>query len=105
MKASTLLVSRAGATTLCEITALGMPSILIPSPYVPNNHQYFNAMALVDKKAAIMLEEKDLSASSLKELIDSLINDDERLNELKKNALKMANASTINDIICEIEKL
>ena len=105
MKASTLLVSRAGATTLCEITALGMPSILIPSPYVPNNHQYFNALALVDNKAAIMLEEKDLSANSLKELVDSLINDDERLNELKKNALKMANASTINDIICEIEKL
>ena len=105
MKASTLLVSRAGATTLCEITALGMPSILIPSPYVPNNHQYFNALALVDNKAAIMLEEKDLSASNLKELIDSLINDDEKLNELRKNALKMASASTIDDIICEIEKL
>ena len=105
MKASTLLVSRAGATTLCEITALGMPSILIPSPYVPNNHQYFNALALVDNKAAIMLEEKDLSANSLNKLVDSLINDDEKLNELRKNALKMANASTIDDIICEIEKL
>ncbi|MBR3227115.1 MAG: UDP-N-acetylglucosamine--N-acetylmuramyl-(pentapeptide) pyrophosphoryl-undecaprenol N-acetylglucosamine transferase [Erysipelotrichaceae bacterium] len=47
MRSSDLLVSRAGATTLCEITSLGMPAILIPSPYVPNNHQYYNAMSLL----------------------------------------------------------
>ena len=105
MKASKLLVSRAGATTLCEITALGMPSILIPSPYVPNNHQYFNALALVNEKAAIMLEEKDLSASSLNKLVSEIINDDNKLEELSKNALKLANTSAIGDIICEIEKL
>ena len=60
MKNSTLLVSRAGATTLAEITAMGMPAILIPSPYVPNNHQYYNAKSLIDKNAALMIEEKDL---------------------------------------------
>ena len=105
MKASSLLVSRAGATTLCEITSLGMPSILIPSPYVPNNHQYFNALALVNEKAAIMLEEKDLSASSLNKLVAGLINDDDKLKELSENALKLANTSAIEDIICEIERL
>ncbi len=105
MAASDLLVSRAGATTLCEITSIGMPSVLIPSPYVPNNHQFFNANALVKNDAAIMIEEKDLSASFLKEKIDSIINDEERLNALRTNSLKMANKSVIDDIIEEIEKL
>ena len=82
-----------------------MPSILIPSPYVPNNHQYFKALALVNEKAAIMLEEKDLSASSLNKLVSEIINDDNKLEELSKNALKLANTSAIGDIICEIEKL
>ena len=105
MKASSLLVSRAGATTLAEITALGMPSILIPSPYVPNNHQYFNALALVDKKAALMIEEKDLTPTSLKEKIDSVINDDACLASLRENALKLTSGSVIEDIVSEIEKL
>lgn len=105
MKASTLLVSRAGATTLCEITSLGMPSILIPSPYVPNNHQYHNAMALVNKKAACLIEEKDLSPKLLKDTIDSLINDDKKLEELSKNALSLKSDSVIEDIVREIEKL
>ena len=105
MKASDLLVSRAGATTLCEITALGMPAILIPSPYVPNNHQYFNALALVENDAALMIEEKDLSAISLKEKIDSIINDVDTLNSLANNAKSMANSTVIEDIVEKIEKL
>lgn len=105
MKASDLLVSRAGATTLCEITALGMPAILIPSPYVPNNHQYFNALALVKNDAALMIEEKDLNAISLKEKIDSIINDVDTLNSLANNAKSMANSTVIEDIVEKIEKL
>ena len=105
MQVSDLLVCRAGATTLSEITSLGMPAIIIPSPYVPNNHQYYNAKALVDNNAALMLEEKDLNASSLKEMIDSIINDEVRLNTLSKNARKMSNDSVLEDIIKEIEQL
>ena len=105
MAASDLLISRAGATTLSEITSLGMPSILIPSPYVPNNHQFFNAFALVKNDAALMIEEKDLTPNFLKEKIDSIINDEEKLSALSNNALKMANENVIEDIIEEIEKL
>lgn len=105
MKASDLLISRAGATTLCEITALGMPSILIPSPYVPNNHQYYNALSLVNKQAALMIEEKDLTASYLKKKIDSIINDKAILNSLACNAKKMANKTVIDDIVNKIENL
>ena len=59
------LVSRAGATTIAEITALGIPTILIPSPYVTANHQVKNAMALVKNGAAAMITEDQLDGRSL----------------------------------------
>lgn len=105
MKNSDLLICRAGATTISEIEAIGVASILIPSPYVPNNHQYHNGMALVNKGAAIMIEEKDLSGEMLKEYVDSLINDELRLNDLRTNALKLGNPSVMNDIINEVESI
>lgn len=105
MKTSNLLISRAGATTLTEIVSLGMPSILIPSPYVPNNHQHYNAKALVDNGAALMIEEKDLNSQILKETINSIINDEEKLEGLKVNARKLANDRVLEDIIEKIEAL
>lgn len=105
MNNSDLLVCRAGATTLCEISALGIPAILIPSPFVPNNHQYYNGKALVDKGAAIMIEEKDLSGEKLNDMINSLINDDERLKTMSENAKKLGNPHVLDDIIEEVEKL
>ena len=102
---SSLLVSRAGATTLSEICAMGMPSILIPSPYVPNNHQFYNAMALIDKNAALLLEEKDLSPASLKAIIEKSINDEELLKSLHENAIKLSNPKVLDEIVKEIEKL
>lgn len=105
MKSSTLLLSRAGATTLAEITAIGMPSILIPSPYVPNNHQYYNAKALVDLDAAVMLEEKDLSAQSIRDLVEEYMHDDAKREEIAKNAKTQGNSHVIEDIITRIESL
>ena len=105
MANSSLLVSRAGATTLSEICAIGMPSILIPSPYVPNNHQFYNAMALIDKNAALLLEEKDLSPASLKAIIEKSINDEELLKSLHENAIKLSNPKVLDEIVKEIEKL
>ena len=105
MKNSTLLVCRAGATTLSEIAAIGMPAILIPSPYVPNNHQYYNGLALVDKNAALMIEEKDLTGQILYETINDIINDDEKLKELSKNALQLGNPSVMQDIIEAVESI
>ena len=61
MKNADVMVSRAGASTISEIVSLKVPTVFIPSPYVPNNHQYKNAMDLVKKGAGLILEEKDLS--------------------------------------------
>lgn len=105
MKNATLLICRAGATTLSEICAIGIPSILIPSPYVPNNHQYYNGKALCDKNAAVMIEEKDLSGTKLNDTVNELLNDEKRLKQLADNALKLGNPEVLSDIIIEIEKI
>lgn len=89
MQLADLLVSRCGASTLSEIIALKLPSILIPSPYVPDNHQYKNAIDLINNKAGHLLEEKDLSASKLVSTIDLLINNKHTLANMKYNLSKM----------------
>ncbi len=83
-----LVVSRSGST-VAELLTLGMPSILAPSPNVAENHQYFNAKSLSDKNAAILIEDKNLK-NELAEKIFSLAFDENKLAELKKNALAMA---------------
>lgn len=85
MKITDLMVTRAGASTLSEVIALGVPSIIIPSPFVANNHQYINALDLVNKDAALMIEEKDLKEGVLSKKIDEVIFDDGKLSSMKKN--------------------
>ena len=68
-----------------DLIALGVPSIIIPSPFVANNHQYINALDLVNKDAAIMIEEKELKEGILVETIDKIINSNDKLNEMKNN--------------------
>ncbi|MBQ9531471.1 MAG: undecaprenyldiphospho-muramoylpentapeptide beta-N-acetylglucosaminyltransferase [Eubacterium sp.] len=90
MAAADLVVGRAGASSLSEIEAMGKASILIPSPYVAENHQFHNAMALVNRNAARIIEEKDLSSESLGKMMDELLSDKETLFEIQKNAKDMA---------------
>ena len=89
MKKTDVMISRAGASTLSELIALEVPSILIPSPYVANNHQYLNALDLVNQNAALMIEEKDLEEGSLIKKVDELINNEEKMEEIKVNLRKM----------------
>ncbi|MDO5568974.1 MAG: undecaprenyldiphospho-muramoylpentapeptide beta-N-acetylglucosaminyltransferase [bacterium] len=85
MKITDLMISRAGASTISEITSLEIPTIFIPSPYVPSNHQYLNALDLVNQQAGFLLEEKDLTSDKLIKDIDSIINDNSLLETTKKN--------------------
>ena len=101
MKKADLVVTRCGASTLAEVISLKLPSILIPSPYVPNNHQYINGMDFVNKEAGIMIEEKDLTGELLVEKIDELINDDKRLEKMKENLADLG----INDSASQIYEL
>lgn len=90
MAAADVVVCRCGAITLSEIQIMGKPSVLIPSPNVAENHQYHNAMALVKENAAVVIEEKDLTAEKLTEEIDKLLTDKEKLASFAQNAKKMA---------------
>jgi UDP-N-acetylglucosamine--N-acetylmuramyl-(pentapeptide) pyrophosphoryl-undecaprenol N-acetylglucosamine transferase len=74
-----LVVCRAGAGTLAEITTSGRPSILVPYPHAADDHQRFNALALVDRGAAVMIEDRNLSGASLKQALETLKNDGEAL--------------------------
>nr|WP_295971545.1 undecaprenyldiphospho-muramoylpentapeptide beta-N-acetylglucosaminyltransferase [uncultured Bacillus sp.] len=84
-----LTVARAGATTLAELTSLGIPSILIPSPYVTNNHQEKNARSLSDHGAAELLLEKDLTSEKLLDTIDQILLNKDRLREMKHAAKEL----------------
>lgn len=90
MSAADVVICRAGASTLSEIEALGKASILIPSPNVAENHQYHNAMALVNNDAAVIIEEKDLTGERIIALADELVINDERRNTIGRNARNMA---------------
>lgn len=85
-----LVISRAGATSIAELMAFGVPSILIPSPYVANNHQYFNALACVNQEAALMIEEKELTENKLSQMIRSTLKNKELLKTLKENTQQLA---------------
>lgn len=71
------VVGRAGATSMSEITALGLASILIPSPNVTDDHQTKNAQSLVDKQAAIMIKDDELTGETLVKELDELMLDNE----------------------------
>lgn len=103
MKSADLIISRAGASTIAEIVATKIPSILIPSPYVANNHQYYNALALVKNKVSIMIEEKDLDKDRLIKEIKNIFAS-KKYEKIKENLKKMLDVSPSTIILDEIVK-
>lgn len=90
MAAADLIICRAGAITLSELLACGKPAILIPSPYVAENHQYHNAMTLKRIGAAEIIEEKELTTEKLVQLVSNLIENKHRLDAMSSAAQKGA---------------
>lgn len=94
-----VIVSRSGATTIAEITALGIPSILIPSPYVTADHQTKNAISLVSEQAAELLTESNLDGSSLVEKIDSLMMNDLHRKDMSEKSKKLGKPKATDELI------
>ena len=92
-----LLVARAGATTIAELTVLGIPSILIPSPHVAENHQYFNAKSLADNNAAVLINDSDVN-DVLKNKILEVASDKNLLKSLSENAKRISKPDAANVI-------
>ncbi len=105
MAAADLVICRAGAITLSELCCCGKPSVLIPSPYVAENHQYHNAMTLKKAGAAEVLEEKDLTGQSLIDTVSKIIDNKpllERMgNAARKHAITDAN-KRIYDVLMQL---
>ncbi len=102
--AADVVVSRAGALSVSELSLVGKPVIFIPSPNVAEDHQTKNAMAYVSNGAAILLKDSE-TEGMLKEKVDELLKDETKMVELGKNIRAMAKPNAAEDICNEIYRL
>lgn len=105
LAAADLVISRAGALTLAELQAAGRASILIPSPNVAENHQYYNALELQKAGAALVIEEKNLTGEGLIQAVESLLAEPGRLEVMGKMARAMAEPESLNKITARLLRL
>jgi UDP-N-acetylmuramate--alanine ligase len=97
--ASDVLVARAGASTVAEIAAVGVPSVLVPWPAAAEDHQRLNARWLAEAKAAELIEEAQLSTDVLFERITELLRDDEAREAMSRRARKLGEASRSDGLV------
>lgn len=102
--AADLVISRAGASSCSEFMLTGMPSVLIPSPYVAGDHQTENAKAMSEAGASEFLKDED-AVGALPELVNNLINDQVKLKAMNSAALKLAKPDAAKVIAKEILEL
>ncbi len=103
-KLSDLVICRAGANTIAEISAVGIPAILIPYPYATDNHQYWNAYELAKIGGAMIIKQDELKPEKLTELVSNLFRNDEELDNMKKinkSLSKPFAAEHVVDKICQ----
>ncbi len=99
MCAADLIISRAGAMTITELTEVGRPSILVPYPNAAENHQYYNAMTLVNENAAVLIEDKELTKERLVDEVSRLYQDSARLSAMEENAGKLRKENAADRIL------
>lgn len=105
LAAADLVISRAGALTLAEISAVGRAAVLIPSPNVAENHQYYNAMQLEKLGAARVLEEKNLGQGALQKTVDEITHSQASLMEMGAKARALAQPDSLEKIWTHLEQL
>ncbi len=105
LKTTDLIISRAGASTIAEITAIGLPSILVPSPYVTHNHQLMNAKELENINACKIIEEKDFTSETVLDEIDNILNNPTLYKEMHLKASSLSVKDSATKFYNEIKKL
>ncbi len=103
-KAADLVISRAGASSISELSLLGKPSILVPSPNVSEDHQTKNSLALVKKDATILIKDDEAMGKLIPTALE-IINDENKLKSLSENIIKMAHPDATDKIVDEVIKL
>ena len=99
-----VIVSRAGALSISELSIVGKPCILVPSPNVAEDHQTKNAMALVNKDAAMFIKDSEAADKLLQKAVDT-VNNEEKINSLSENIKKLGLTNSADVIADEIIKL
>lgn len=99
IQAADLVISRAGASTLTEIVLSHVPSILIPSPNVAEDHQRYNASVIENHGAGVMLEEKNLNRTLFIETIEALLDDSDRRAHMAEACDGIANPRAVDEIV------
>ena len=105
LKNTDLIVTRAGASTMSEILSLNLPAIFIPSPYVANNHQYYNAMQIKNNGGGEVIEEKHLTSDKLVSIINEVLNNHVLYEEMKNNLQKMSMNNSSDLIYQKLKEL
>ena len=105
MNISDIIVARSGAMTVTEIANLGKPSILVPLPNVSHNHQLYNAKVLEKINAAKIILDDEMKAETLNNMIEEIVLDKNKIEEMGKNALKVSTIDAEEKIYSEIKKL
>jgi len=105
MKSTDLCISRAGATTIAELTAIGLPSILVPSPHVTHNHQFMNAKELEIVNACTIVEEKDFNAETILNNIDTILGDKNLYIQMKQASKSLGVPDSATRFYNEIKEL
>ncbi|MDO5044781.1 MAG: undecaprenyldiphospho-muramoylpentapeptide beta-N-acetylglucosaminyltransferase [Coriobacteriia bacterium] len=105
LKAADLVVSRAGASSLAEISALAVPSILIPYPFATQDHQAKNAQALLDVGAAYLFRDTELDSEAFKVKLFELLTDEQGREKLRAGAQKLASEGSAAKLASAVESL
>lgn len=100
LAAADIAISRSGALTVAELAVTGTPAVLIPSPNVTGNHQFFNAKAVADHGGALIIEEKELDTVNLGSILYDLYKDPQKLAQMSSDMKKLGNLEAV-DVIYE----
>ena len=105
INAADLVVSRSGATTVCELNYTGVATIYVPYPLAANDHQTKNAKLIEKSGASIVIKDSDVNSSNFYNVVSSLIEDDERLMAMAVSAKKLGHPNATEQLCDEVERL
>lgn len=105
LKASDIAISRAGSLSLSEICACGIAPILIPYPYASADHQRKNAKSLLKRECCMYLEDSDTNPQTLQSMIEELLNNPHKLEQLQKNSFSLARLDATNSIVNQLKEI
>ena len=105
LKASDVVIARAGSVSLTEILQCNLPSILVPYPYAAQDHQRKNAREMTNKGVSLYLEDADCNENNLLNMISQIITDKQTLNTMRDNISKLTKTNPADEIVKQLKSI